>query len=93
MSGRSEITAVASRDSDRASTYARAAGIPRSFGSYDRMLASDEVDIVYVSLPNWLHVPWGVKVAQAGKHALIEKPLVIQPGEMEMLRGPPKPTE
>ncbi|MDE0132470.1 MAG: Gfo/Idh/MocA family oxidoreductase [bacterium] len=85
MSGRSEVTAVASRDSDRASAYARAAGIPRSFGSYDRMLASDEVDIVYVSLPNWLHVPWGVKVAEAGKHALIEKPLVIYPGEMELL--------
>ena len=87
MSGRSEITAVSSRDFDRASTYARAAGIPHSFGSYDRMLLSDEVDIVYVSLPNWLHVPWGVKVAQAGKHALIEKPLVIYPGEMELLEN------
>ena len=87
MSGRSEITAVASRDSDRASAYARAAGIPHSFGSYERMLASNEVDVVYVSLPNWLHVSWGVKVAQAGKHALIEKPLVIYPGEMELLKG------
>ena len=87
MSGRSEVTAVASRDSDRASAYARAAGIPHSFGSYDRMLGSDEVDIVYVSLPNWLHVPWGVRVAQAGKHALIEKPLVIHPGEVELLEG------
>ena len=87
MSGRSEVTAVASRDSDLASTYARAAGIPHSFGSYDRMLASDQVDVVYVSLPNWLHVPWGVKVAQAGKHALIEKPLAIYPGEMELLNS------
>ena len=55
MSGRSEITAVASRNSDRASTYARAAGIPHSFGGYDRMLASNEVDVFYVSLPTWLH--------------------------------------
>ncbi|MXY74714.1 MAG: Gfo/Idh/MocA family oxidoreductase [Acidimicrobiia bacterium] len=85
MSDRSEITAVASRDSDRASVYARAAGIPHSFGSYDRMLSCDEVEVVYVSLPNWLHVPWGVKVAEAGKHALIEKPLVIRAGEMELL--------
>ncbi|MDE0122699.1 MAG: Gfo/Idh/MocA family oxidoreductase [bacterium] len=85
MSGRSEVTAVASRDPDRAFAYARAAGIPHSFGSYDGMLACGEVDVVYVSLPNWLHVPWGVRVAEAGKHALIEKPLIIRPGEMELL--------
>lgn len=66
MSERSRITAVASRDSGRASTYARSAGIPHSFGNYDRMLESEEVDVVYVSLPNWLHVPWGVKAARAG---------------------------
>ena len=87
MSERSRITAVASRDSGRASAYARSAGIPHSFGDYDRMLESGEVDVVYVSLPNWLHVPWGVKAARAGKHALIEKPLVINPGEMRLLES------
>ena len=85
MSQRSVVTAVASRSEDRASSYARAMGIPLSFGSYDGMLASEEVDVVYVSLPNWLHVRWGVQVAEAGKHALIEKPLVLHPDEMEPL--------
>ncbi len=85
MSGRSVVTAIASRDEERARTYARSMGIPLSFGSYDRMLASDEVDVVYVSLPNWLHVPWGVKAARSGKHALIEKPIAIYPGEVERL--------
>lgn len=85
MSERSVVTAIASRDEERARSYAQAMGIPLSFNSYDRMLASDEVDVVYVSLPNWLHVPWGVRVARSGKHALIEKPIAIYPGEVERL--------
>lgn len=85
MSDRSVITAIASRDEDRAGSYARSMGIPLSFGGYDRMLASDEVDVVYVSLPNWLHVSWGVRVARSGKHALIEKPIAVHPGEVERL--------
>lgn len=84
-SERSEITAIASRDSERARSYAVSQGIPHCFGGYERMLASDEVDVVYVSLPNWLHVPWGVRVARSGKHALIEKPIAIYPGETEQL--------
>ncbi len=85
MSERSVVTAVASRDGARARSYANRHGIPLSFGNYEQMLASEEVDIVYVSLPNWLHVPWGVLVARSGKHALIEKPIAIHPGEMQRL--------
>lgn len=86
MSERSRITAVASRNAERARSYAYSHGIPLSFGSYDQMLSSDELDVVYVSLPNWLHVPWGVRVARSGKHALIEKPLAIYPAEIRQLQ-------
>jgi len=85
MSERSQVTAVSSRDGDKARSYAEPHGIPLSFGSYERMLASEKVDVVYVSLPNWLHVPWGVQVARSGKHALVEKPIAIYPGETERL--------
>lgn len=86
MSERSEVVAVASRDAGRARSYAHSQGIPLTFGDYDGMLASGDVDAVYVSLPNWLHVPWGVRVARSGKHALIEKPIAIGPGEVQRLR-------
>ena len=85
LSGRSVITAVASRDAERARSYAKSREIPLAFDGYDQMLSSDEVDVVYVSLPNWLHMPWGVRVARSGKHALIEKPIAIYPGEVERL--------
>ncbi len=69
-----EVTAVASRDLDRAQTYAREHGIPRAHGSYDSLLADDHVDAVYISLPNSLHHPWTLRALSAGKHVVCEKP-------------------
>jgi predicted dehydrogenase len=75
QSERTEVVAVASRDEQRAVAYAREHGIERAHGSYDRLLADDDVDVVYVSLPNSLHVEWAIKALDAGKHVLCEKPM------------------
>jgi xylose dehydrogenase (NAD/NADP) len=77
--------AVGSRDSDRASTYAQAKGIERSYGSYEALLADPDVEVVYVSLPNGLHVEWTEAALEAGKHVLCEKPLSRSPAEIERL--------
>jgi predicted dehydrogenase len=77
--------AVASRDPDRAAEYARAKGIERSHGSYDQLLLDPAVDVVYISLPNGLHVEWTRRALQAGKHVLCEKPLSREPSEVEEL--------
>ena len=76
-----EVVAVASRDADRARDYAREHGIARAHGSYDALLGDPEVDAVYVSLPNALHVPWSVRALAAGKHVLCEKPLARRAGD------------
>ena len=70
-----EVIAVASRDGERARAYADERGIPRAYASYDELLADGEVEALYISLPNALHVPWTLKGLQAGKHVLCEKPV------------------
>jgi predicted dehydrogenase len=87
---RSELSAVASRDHDKGAAYAAQWGIPRVFDSYEAMLADDAIDAVYISLPNSLHCEWTVKAAQAGKHVLCEKPLVISLDEMDRVEAAAK---
>jgi predicted dehydrogenase len=82
-SGRVDVVAVASRDQARAEAYAREHGIERAHGSYEALLADPDVDAVYISLPNSLHVEWSVRALEAGKHVLCEKPLDRRPEEVE----------
>ena len=75
------VGAVASRDGDRAAAFAEAASIPRSYGSYETLLSDDELDAVYVPLPNGLHAEWTARAADAGLHVLSEKPLAADAAE------------
>ena len=70
-----EVTAIASRELSRAEAVAQKLGIPRAFGSYDELLADQDVEAIYVAVPNHMHVEWSVKAILAGKHVLCEKPL------------------
>ena len=69
-----EIAAVASRDGAKAQAYAAEHGIARAHASYEELLADDELDAVYISLPNGMHHEWTLKSIEAGKHVLVEKP-------------------
>ena len=78
-----EVVAVASRDRDRAEAYASEYGIERAHGDYDALLADPEVDAVYISLPNSMHVEWSERALRAGKHVLCEKPMGRRTPEVE----------
>jgi predicted dehydrogenase len=82
----SEIAAIASRDLVKAQQAARDLGIPKAYGSYEELLADPEIEAVYNPLPNHLHVLWSVRCAQAGKHVLCEKPLVLNAAEARQLQ-------
>ncbi|MBN1808985.1 MAG: aldo/keto reductase [Planctomycetes bacterium] len=75
------VLAVASRDKDKAAGFAGDFDIPRSYGSYEELLADDDVDAVYVSTPHPMHAEWAIKAAEAGKHVLCEKPIGINYAE------------
>jgi predicted dehydrogenase len=75
------VAAVAARDAARAAEYAKSHEIPAVFGSYEELLASPDVDAVYVPLPNALHGPWTLRAIAAGKHVLCEKPFTSNAAE------------
>ena len=79
------VTSVASRDLRKAKQFGREMGIPHAMGSYEELLASKDVDAVYIPLPNSLHKEWTVKAAEAGKHVLCEKPMGLDVEEVNAM--------
>lgn len=80
LSSRVEVVAVASRDQARAKVFADTHGVPHAL-NYEQLLATKEVDAVYIPLPNSLHAPWSIASLRAGKHVLCEKPLALSEAE------------
>ena len=80
-----ELAAIASRDLARARTVAAEFGIPKTYGSYDELLADPDIDVIYNPSPNHLHVPWSLKALEAGKHVLCEKPIALSAAEAQTL--------
>ena len=80
-SGNAIVTAVASRDAERSREFIREcqrefpfAAEPAALGSYEELLASPNVDAVYIPLPTGLRKEWVLRAAAAGKHVVCEKP-------------------
>jgi D-xylose 1-dehydrogenase (NADP+, D-xylono-1,5-lactone-forming) len=82
-SAKVDVVAVASREQGRAEEYARRWEIPRAYGSYEELLADDEIEAVYISLPNNLHCEWSIRSVEAGKHVLCEKPMSRRGADVE----------
>jgi xylose dehydrogenase (NAD/NADP) len=80
-----EVLAVASRDEERAGQYAHEHGIERAYGGYDELLADPDIEAVYISLPNSLHLEWSRRALAAGKHVLCEKPLGRRAADVEAI--------
>lgn len=79
------VTAIASRQLEKAQAAARRLGIEKTYGSYEELLADPDIDAVYLPLPNHLHVPWAIKALKAGKHVLCEKPIGLNAAEAQEL--------
>ena len=86
-SSNGELIAVASRDGARAAAFAVDHGIPRSYDSYEALLEADDIDAVYIPLPNSMHREWTIRAARAGKHVLCEKPLALDEAECAAMQA------
>lgn len=80
-----DVTALASRNPEKAKATAEKFGVSKIYGSYEDLLADSEIEAVYIPLPNHLHVPMAAQAARAGKHVLCEKPLALTADEARTL--------
>lgn len=83
------VAGVAARDRARAEQFVREnqalhpfPELPRVFDDYEAMLASPEIDAVYVPLPTGRRKEWVIRAAEAGKHVLCEKPCAVEAADL-----------
>ena len=72
-----EVLAVGSRSADRAEAFAAEHSVPRAHGSYEALVADEEVDVVYIATTNNAHFGNAKLALDAGKHVLLEKPFTL----------------
>lgn len=88
---RVRLEGVAARDRRRAAEFAEKHRIAQVFDSYETLIESPDIDLVYNPLPINRHAEWTIRALEAGKHVLCEKPLAMNAGEArEMLAAAEK---
>jgi D-xylose 1-dehydrogenase (NADP+, D-xylono-1,5-lactone-forming) len=83
----SELVAVASRELEKAESFAAELSIPKAYSSYDALLDADDIDAIYIPLPNSMHCEWAIRAAEKGKHILVEKPLALNMKECQEMEA------
>lgn len=78
-----ELYAIAGRSLEKAEAFKNQFGFEKAYGSYDELLSDENVQAVYIPLPNQLHLEWTKKALMAQKHVLCEKPLAVNAEEAE----------
>ena len=80
-----DILAVMSPPPGQAQEFAEKHQIPKHFTDLDEMLALDEIDMVVIGAPNFVHCEITLKAAAAGKHIVVEKPFCMNMKEADMM--------
>ena len=80
------IAGVASRERNKAKKFA-AAHCPdaKAFTGYEKLAASDEIDLVYIATPNTYHYEHAIMCIKEYKNILVEKPFAMSKAEADSI--------
>ncbi|MEX0365396.1 MAG: Gfo/Idh/MocA family protein [Ruegeria sp.] len=79
------LTALATSSPEKAHPFQAFCPDLKTHLNYEDLLADPDVDAVYVPLPNHMHVEWSLRVLDAGKHVLCEKPMGMRAPDFDAL--------
>jgi len=85
MPDEAEVAAVASPTPGNAAKLAKKYNIPRIFTDYKKMLDEDDIEMVTIAAPNYLHAQMTIDIANAGKHVVCEKPMCMTLEEADLM--------
>ena len=69
------VVAVADLDGERRAQAAKSYAVPNIYADYEELVGREDLDIVSVATPNFLHAPVSIAALNSGRHVLCEKPL------------------
>ena len=85
MLTQADFTAVYSRTEESGCRFAAENEIPKVYTSLEEF-AKGDFDAVYIASPNRLHYEQSKLMLQSGKHVICEKPITVEPEELEELQ-------
>ena len=80
-----ELRIVMRRDAEKAADFARRHGVAQSTADAQAVIASPEVDAVYIATPPGQHLEYALRVAEAGKPCYVEKPMARSASECRQM--------
>jgi predicted dehydrogenase len=82
---KAEVIALAENNLELAKTKAAMYDVPLYYDDYRKLLENQDIDVVHVCSPNFLHYQMAKDALLAGKHVVCEKPLTLTRAEGEDL--------
>jgi len=80
-----EVVALATSKEETARSKAEVLSIPKAYGDYRDLIEDEEVEVVQITSPNYLHFPQVKAALEADKHVVCDKPLAINSQESKIL--------
>ncbi|WP_235298246.1 Gfo/Idh/MocA family protein [Portibacter marinus] len=81
----SKLLAVMRRNADKAASFAKRHQVPYSYSDADLLLENEEINAVYIATPPSSHLELAIKSLKAGKMIYLEKPMVLNIHEAQLL--------